>query len=133
MIARPCNRCGDVIPSGSHCTACRPPVPSARRRGYNTQHDKLSRRARALQPWCSRCGATEQLELDHAAETWERAAAGKTLTLADYRGVYCRDCNRLNGAARGAAGPRGDTRSAAEGDCGGSARVSYTSGGSVKP
>lgn len=110
-LNRPCAGCGEPGPE-TYCRDCRPPeAPKARsstERGYDTQHQKLSRRARKLQPWCTGCGATEDLQLDHSPETWQRRAEGKPLRLTDYRGVYCGDCNRKNGAAKPAA-TRGDT------------------------
>lgn len=90
MTLRPCLECGEPSP-GARCASCR---------GYDSQHDKLSKRARRLQPWCSSCGATENLQLDHGPQTWKRRAEGKPLRLQDYRGVYCGDCNRANGQAR---------------------------------
>lgn len=90
MTLRPCLDCGEPSPD-ARCSPCR---------GYDAQHDKLSKRARRLQPWCSSCGATEDLQLDHGPQTWERRAEGKPLRLQDYRGVYCGDCNRANGPAR---------------------------------
>lgn len=90
MTLKPCIQCGEPSP-GTRCSPCR---------GYDSQHDKLSKRARRLQPWCSGCGATEDLQLDHGPQTWKRRAEGKPLRLQDYRGVYCGDCNRANGPAR---------------------------------
>lgn len=90
MTLKPCIQCGEPSP-GTRCSPCR---------GYDAEHERLSKRARRLQPWCGSCGATENLELDHGPQTWERRAKGKPLRLQDYRGVYCADCNRANGAAR---------------------------------
>src|SRR5262245_65120704 len=77
----------------------------ARTRGYGTQWDKLSRRARRLQPWCTDCGATERLQADHLPSAWERQAAGKPIRLADVE-VVCNVCNVRCGSSRPAA-PRG--------------------------
>jgi 5-methylcytosine-specific restriction enzyme A len=60
----------------------------------------LSRRARRLQPFCTDCGSTEDLQTDHTPEAWKRKAAGKPLRLADVE-VVCGPCNRARGAARG--------------------------------
>ena len=37
-------------------------------RGYDRRWRVLSERARKLQPWCSDCGATEDLQADHSPE-----------------------------------------------------------------
>lgn len=62
------------------CVSCRS-VREAKRnaaRGnlYGQAWQKLSRQARALQGWCTRCGSTVDLTLDH-----------ETMT------VECRSCN----------------------------------------
>lgn len=100
MTLKPCLDCGELTPD-SRCPEhdTRPPRAS-RAAGYDTAHDKMSRRARAIQPWCTTCGTEDDLQLDHSPETWKRKAEGKPLRLSDYRGVYCGDCNRKNGAAR---------------------------------
>jgi 5-methylcytosine-specific restriction protein A len=100
VIARPCIRCGDVIPTGTHCTDCQPKdTRRSRQRGYTTSWDRLSKRARRLQPFCSDCGATEELECDHTPEAWRRHNAGKTIRLQDID-VVCGPCNRRRGQAR---------------------------------
>lgn len=90
MISRPCIGCGDVIPSGSLCADGRPRdrKVSARTRGYDTAWDRLSKRARRLQPWCESCGAVDDLQADHTPEASERKAAGKPIRLHDIR-VLC--------------------------------------------
>jgi 5-methylcytosine-specific restriction protein A len=98
---RPCLDCG--TPSSN--TRCpdhlrHAPKPSAASRGYDNQWTRLSRRARRLQPWCTDCGSTENLQTDHLPSAWERKAAGKTIGLTDVD-VVCGDCNRRRGAARG--------------------------------
>ena len=91
MISRPCIGCGDVIPSGSLCADGRPRdrKVSARTRGYGTAWDRLSKRARRLQPWCESCGAVDDLQADHTPEASERKAAGKPIRLHDIR-IYSR-------------------------------------------
>lgn len=100
-MLRPCLRCGEPA-SGTYCPACRPPEskPSARARGYDANWDKLSARARRLQPFCTDCGSTRDLQLDHTPDAWARKAAGKSIRLRDVA-VCCADCNRARGAARG--------------------------------
>ncbi len=39
--------------------------PSSGRGGYDAEWRALAKAAVALQPWCSRCGATEDLTADH--------------------------------------------------------------------
>ncbi len=102
---RPCLTCGNPS-SASYCTEHEPRPwqhrdGNARDRGYSTAWDKLSRRARRLQPFCSDCGATRDLQLDHTQRTWERVDAGKVVRLRDTGGVVCAACNRRRGAGRG--------------------------------
>lgn len=101
MIARPCHRCGDPIPTGSYCPDCHPGDTkiSSRTRGYDTAWTKLSRRARKLQPFCSDCGATNDLQADHSPQAWERHAQGRPIRLQDID-VVCGPCNRTRGTAK---------------------------------
>lgn len=69
-------------------------------RGYGARWQRLSRKARQLQPFCSDCGATEDLTGDHTPEAWARYEAGKVLRLKDID-VVCRTCNGERGKARG--------------------------------
>ncbi len=94
-------------------------------RGYDWQWQKLSKRARRLQPFCSRCGSVNDLQCDHSAEAWARKAAGKAIRLADVQ-VLCGPCNRAAGAARGHTATRGDTPSRAKPDP--PARQSFSEG-----
>lgn len=75
-------------------------------RGYDAAWTKLSKRARRLQPFCSDCGSTEDLQTDHTPEAWARKAAGKPIRLSDVQ-VLCGSCNRSAGAARGPSATRG--------------------------
>lgn len=82
--------CGEPSPT-SRCEAHAYPErvkPSATKRGYDEAWSKLSKRARELQPWCSSCGATEDLTGDHLR--WP----AKTLRDVD---VLCRGCNARKG------------------------------------
>lgn len=89
MTLRPCLDCG--TPSAStRCTDCR---------GYDSEWERLSRRARRLQPFCSDCGTPEDLQTDHSPEAWARKAAGKSIRLKDVD-VVCGPCNRARGQAR---------------------------------
>lgn len=72
---------------------------SARARGYTTGWDKLSLRARFLQPWCEDCGTTENLTCDHKPSAWKRKAEGKAIRLEDVS-VVCGPCNTRRGSSR---------------------------------
>jgi len=89
MTLRPCLDCGE-------------PTALTRRpehRGYDAEWDRLSRRARRLQPWRSDCGSTEDLQADHLPSAWERRAQRKPLRLKDIE-VVCGECNRARGSSR---------------------------------
>ena len=98
MTLRPCLDCGEPSP-GPRCSTH---TDSATDRGYDWQWTKLSRKARRLQPFCTDCGSTEDLQADHSPEAWAAHAAGKRITLSMVE-VVCADCNRDRGAARGMA------------------------------
>lgn len=72
---------------------------SARDRGYDAAWDRLSKRARALSPFCEDCGTTENLTTDHKPSAWERKAEGKPIRLADVA-VVCGPCNSRRGSSR---------------------------------
>lgn len=101
MIARPCAECGDLIATGTYCDEHRRGAKvSPRRRGYDSAWDRLSKRARRLQPFCSVPGCmSTDLTVDHTEEAWKRKAAGKTIRLRDVQ-VLCRRHNAEKGAAR---------------------------------
>lgn len=102
-LLKPCIDCGVLGPT----TTCpehtviseRYPKDSPRKRGYNTAWDKLSRRARRLQPFCTNCGTKKDLTLDHSPEAWEAHDAGKPITMSMVQ-VLCRPCNSRKGPAR---------------------------------
>lgn len=75
------------------------------KRGYDHRWAKLSHQARQLQPFCTDCGRTDTLTLDHSPSAWTKVAAGKALTMRDaYNGlliVRCQACNNKAGPARG--------------------------------
>ena len=109
MTMRPCIVCGEPSESercDEHKIARRDKPnggkhnQTATERGYDWAWRKLSERARQLQPFCSDCGATDDLQGDHTPEAWERKAAGKAIRLCDVD-VVCGPCNRKRGAARG--------------------------------
>lgn len=69
-------------------------------RGYGGAWQRLSKRARELQKFCSDCGATTDLQGDHSPQAWKRYEKGLPLRLSDID-VVCGHCNRKRGAARG--------------------------------
>ena len=100
MTLSPCLDCGEPT-TGPRCPEHTvDPKASATDRGYDGAWTKLSRRARRLQPFCTDCGSTEDLQADHTPEAWQQKAAGKAIRLKDIR-VLCGPCNRAAGAARG--------------------------------
>lgn len=108
MTLRPCIECGEPA-EGPRCAEHVRPSSSkasAAQRGYDAAWQRLSARARRLQPWCSDCGATVDLQCDHRPEAWARKAAGKPIRLADVD-VVCGPCNRRRGAARSQQTPGG--------------------------
>lgn len=108
MPMRPCLDCGVPTVEGSRCPDCaaeREQRTTARKgsatdRGYDARWQRLSRRARRLQPWCQDCGTRGDLTADHLV--WPAR------TLADIE-VVCRPCNSRRGAQRGTQTPRRGT------------------------
>jgi len=114
MTWMPCLDCGEVAPGTrcDHCRAEREARTSERRgsatsRGYDSRWQRLSARARRLQPFCTDCSTTDDLTADHLV--WPAR------TLADVD-VVCRPCNSRRGATRGekasrhAEGPSGEAK-----------------------
>lgn len=102
MMLSTCATCGDLT-EGTYCAQHRPKDNRGKNRrhaGYDAAWDRLSARARRLQPFCSACGATTDLTGEHTPQAWERKAAGKPIRLQDID-VLCRSCNSKAGAARG--------------------------------
>ena len=67
---------------------------------------RLSKRARALQPFCTDCHRTpaqlaehEQLEADHTPAAWAAVLAGRAITLQMVE-VVCSTCNVARGPAQ---------------------------------
>ena len=84
---------------------------SASARGYDARWARLSRKARRLQPFCSDCGSTQDLQLDHTEETWWRYLNGKPIGLEHTGGVVCHSCNVARGQARPGGGGSPGSRS----------------------
>lgn len=102
MTLSPCIDCGQPA-AGSRCpdhaadhTRDR---PNFRARYGGNRWDQLSRRARRLQPFCTDCGATDNLACDHLPSAWQRLAAGKVIRLSDVD-VVCTPCNNRRGSSR---------------------------------
>jgi len=89
----PCLYCG-IITRGSACPQCiqtiqsRDPARAQRNKRYDYQWQKLSRYARQVQPWCSRCGTNKDLTADHILSL----ADGGQNVLSNIM-VLCRKCN----------------------------------------
>lgn len=102
---RPCTRCGEPHMGSGQCVDCRREADAHRSRasrqsrGYDAAWVRLSKRARRLQPFCTDCGAVDDLTVDHTPEAWARKAAGKAIRLEDVD-VVCRRCNARRGRAR---------------------------------
>lgn len=126
-MMKPCVNCGQLLEERSRCTDCATeqkktqhrwtPKRRSREVGYTTEWDKLSRRARRMQPWCSDCGSPEDLTADHSLEAWQRYYAGLPIRLRDVD-VVCRPCNIDRGtpggmrSSRHAGTPAGQAESA---------------------
>lgn len=101
MIQQPCLTCGEPT-QGARCDLHKPKHPPKKptvERGYDSQWQKLSKRARELQPWCTVCGSTRDLQADHLPIAWERKAKGLAVRLQDVD-VKCGPCNIKAGSAR---------------------------------
>lgn len=97
-LMKACVECGEVT-NESRCPEHRYANP------YDAAWRRLSRKARKLQPFCQLCGNTDELQLDHTPQAWDRWIAGKKIRLADVR-VLCGPCNRDAGQAKPGAGRR---------------------------
>lgn len=103
MTLKPCMECGELSDESrcdDHSLKSRGEKAPSNERGYDHAWRKLSEKARKLQPFCSDCGATNDLQTDHSPEAWARKSSGKRIRLCDVD-VVCGPCNRKRGAARG--------------------------------
>lgn len=106
---KPCIKCGELT-STSPCAECSPTINRERdqqtirdhpsRRGYDRTWRNLSERARRAQPWCTDCGSTTNLDLDHLPSAWERKEAGLPIRLGVDVEVVCHPCNNARGSSR---------------------------------
>ena len=96
LLPRPCVDCG-VIVRATRCVQCARAKERKRitrtARGYDSMWRDLSRRMRAAQPWCSKCGSTKDLTLDHIIPL----ARGGTNDQSNAQ-VLCRKCNSIKGS-----------------------------------
>ena len=93
----PCLYCG-ILSRGSTCKDClnaiaaRDPKRAERNKRYNSEWHRLSRLARQMQPWCSRCGSRNDLTADHILSL----ANGGNNVLENIM-ILCRKCNSSKG------------------------------------
>lgn len=89
---KPCTNCGVLIKGAAQCAKCKTTPRgtrlSASQRGYNSEWRKVSRLMRQAQPWCSFCGLTFDLTVDHILPL----SMGGTNETSNLR-VLCRSCN----------------------------------------
>src|SRR5690606_15527647 len=91
-LFKPCLVCGELSKE-SRCSEHR--ITRTSREGHaayknNARWKNLSKKLRKLQPWCSECGATDDLTCDHIIPVKERS----DLTYATENiQILCRSCN----------------------------------------
>lgn len=105
MPAQPCLTCRKPTTNGARCARCLAGYQAKRNQQRELVGSRLPRNwsaygrswkarravAIAAQPWCSECGATEDLTLDHARPV------SKGGTARDGGQVLCRKCNSSRG------------------------------------
>ncbi|WP_448221201.1 HNH endonuclease [Gordonia iterans] len=96
---KPCLICGEPSP-GSRCADHQIRKPAGRHAVHlnRTRWKKLSRKLRSMQPWCSACGATNDLTVDHKIPLVERPDLAYDVNNLD---VLCRSCNGAKDAHLG--------------------------------
>jgi 5-methylcytosine-specific restriction protein A len=106
VTLKACLDCGELT-EGVRCEECSPGTAtlrglSARQRGYDAAWERLSKRARELQPWCldAHLGPCRgELTADHLPTAWQRKDAGLPLRLVDVE-VVCQGHNDARGSSR---------------------------------
>jgi 5-methylcytosine-specific restriction endonuclease McrA len=92
---RPCPGCG-ILVRDSRCKQCarlqQARNPRRRHNQYDYEWQKMSRLARALQPWCTKCLSTQDLTADHIL-----SIKNGGLNTLDNISVLCRKCNSSKG------------------------------------
>lgn len=103
-----CLVCGDVTePDQFQCpehirarlAARREAKGSTREQGRAGLWMKLSKRARQMQPFCTDCGATWNLQADHLPSAWLRWERRLPIRLEDVE-VTCGPCNIKRGSSK---------------------------------
>ncbi|MBA2626071.1 MAG: HNH endonuclease [Acidimicrobiia bacterium] len=92
-MIKPCLDCSMATRNGSICRGCQ--LERERKRNASRPHlrggwRQMSQAQRRAQPWCSSCGAREDLTVDHIVP---RSLEGGLATL-------CRSCNGSKGDRR---------------------------------
>ena len=94
-LPRPCKDCG-AIARATRCAGCDQTFkrikeatrPTRAQRGYDYQWRMISKALRQEQPWCSSCGKTSDLTVDHIEPLVDGG-----LTVRSNLQVLCRSCN----------------------------------------
>ncbi|BBY42184.1 HNH endonuclease [Mycolicibacterium celeriflavum] len=98
MIARPCIGCGEVIPTGSYCTDCKPADTRTDREHVawrnGARWKAFSKRLRRLAPFCEHCGTADDLTVDHLLPVHDYPELAYA---AENCRVLCRPCNGKRG------------------------------------
>ena len=92
MTSSSCLECGELS-DGPRCDEhklTQKPRKRTKFRSNPTRWKKLSARLRRMQPWCSSCGASDDLTVDHIIPYSERPDLAYDITNLD---VLCRRCN----------------------------------------
>src|SRR5699024_12330873 len=110
-VCADCGRTYEREQSNSRCPECAPPkAPTVarvmhdrskrpRKNGYTAAWDRLSARARRLQPFCSDCCREDQHTADNSPAAWQRQAEGKAIRL-EATDDECRRCNAQGARAQ---------------------------------
>lgn len=97
MMPRPCVDCGVVV-RATRCVMCARKKernrPTRTQRGYDHYWRELSKQMRAAQPWCSKCGSTKDLTLDHITPLAQGGINDQSNAM-----VLCRRCNSQKGSS----------------------------------
>ena len=95
-LPRPCVDCGSIV-RATRCNECAKikerTRPTRTQRGYDYYWRTLSRVMRAAQPFCTRCGGTKDLTLDHIIPLAKGGTNDQSNAM-----VLCRKCNSSKGS-----------------------------------
>lgn len=107
-VASFCLVCGDVTePNQFQCSEhvrarmaeLQERKGSTTEQGRGAEWQRLSKRARARQNFCTDCGATTNLQTDHLPIAWHRQSLGLPIRLKDVD-VTCGPCNVKRGSSK---------------------------------